>query len=179
MDTLALILSSQTPPPFIYIHHPHHPTTSLEWPSSIKGYRVDAIECNTPKTIWSAIISRLEGGDAGLVDSMDTFLRRLRLLAPAQAPGQYGNGNASSKTPKANGSVRAKGKGKEMKLINGHSNMNERGLCVVITKAERLPRVFGQNWTVMTRIAELVGPSRAESWIYVVESRSSFRLEYL
>lgn len=116
---------------------------------------MDAIECNTPKTIWSAIISRLEGGDAGLMDSMDTFLRRLRLISRARGSVQ----NSTSKTSKVNGSARAKGKGKELEsgLGNGHSNMDERGMCVVITKAERLPRVFGQNWTVMTRLAELVG----------------------
>lgn len=134
MDTLELLLGSPTPPPFIFVHHPHHPTTSLRWPEQIKRYRIDAIECHTPKLLWSAVISRLEGSDAGLVDSMDTFLRRLRAL----------------KRP------HAKGKGKERAVPNGHAHEDEGGLCIVITKAERLPRVLGQTWTAMTRLAELV-----------------------
>ena len=153
MDTLALLVQTATPPPFIYIHHPHHPTTSLEWPATIKGYRVDAIECHSPKMMWSAIISRLEGGDGGMVDSMDAFLRRLR------AVGQEGTSTSTSRTTTANGSARSKGKGKEKELMNGHRNgsIQEVGMSVIITKAERLPKVFGQNWTVMTRLSELVG----------------------
>lgn len=138
MDTLDLLVSSSTPPPFIFIHHPHHPTTSLDWPDRIKRYRIDAIECHTPKLLWSAIISRLEGRDAGLVDSMDTLLRCLRGV----------------KRPLANGTSKAKGK--ERAIPNGHSSGDGAGLCILITKAERLPRVLGQTWTALTRLAELV-----------------------
>lgn len=142
MDTLELLVSSPTPPPFVFVHHPHHATTSLEWPDRIHRYRIDAVECHTPKLLWSAIVSRLEGKDAGLVDSMDAFLRRLRGI----------------KRIIANGT--SKGKGKEKAVVNGDSHEGS-GLVIVITKAERLPRVLGQTWTAMTRLSELVCDCRA------------------
>jgi hypothetical protein len=89
---------------------------------------------------------------------MDTFLRRLRALG-------HDSQSKVSKASKStvNGSVKGKGKGKEKEtpipMSNGDNNArgDGRGMCVVITKAERLPKVMGQNWTVMTRLAELVG----------------------
>jgi hypothetical protein len=45
-----------------------------------------------------------------------------------------------------NGKGKAKGKGKE----------KEGAVSIVITKAERLPRIMGSGWAVMTRLAELV-----------------------
>jgi origin recognition complex subunit 5 len=133
MDTLALLLAAPCPPPFIYLHHPHCPTSSLEFPET--STRVDAIECHTPKLLWSAIISKLEGRDAGLIDTLDTFVRRLR-------SSHIDNG--------VNGKVKGKGKGKE-------KEKEEKGaVSIVITKAERLPRVMGSGWAVMTRLAELV-----------------------
>jgi hypothetical protein len=94
---------------------------------------VDGIECHTPKLLWSAIISRLEGKDGGLVDSLDTFIRRLR---------SHRNGG------EINGKGKSKGKGKEKE--------KEGAVSIVITKAERLPRIMGSGWAVMTRLAELV-----------------------
>jgi len=128
MDTLALLLSTPVPPPFIYIHHPHCPTSSLDFPDV--SVKVDGVECHTPKLLLSAIISRLEGKDGGLVDTLDTFIRRLRV---------YSGGDGKSK---------AKGKGKERE--------KDGVVSIVITKAERLPRVLGSGWAVMTRLAELV-----------------------
>jgi origin recognition complex subunit 5 len=129
MDTLALLLSTPSPPPFIYIHHPHSPTSSLEFPEV--SAKVDGIECYTPKLLWSAIISRLEGKDGVLVDSLDTFIRRLR---------------SHRNEGEINGKSRGKGKGRE----------KEEAVSIVITKAERLPRIMGSGWAVMTRLAELV-----------------------
>jgi hypothetical protein len=65
------------------------------------------------------------------VDSLDTFIRRLR---------SHRNGG------EMNGKGKAKGKGKE----------KEGAVSIVITKAERLPRIMGSGWAVMTRLAELV-----------------------
>jgi hypothetical protein len=45
-----------------------------------------------------------------------------------------------------NGKGKGKGKGKE----------KEGAVSIVITKAERLPRIMGSGWAVMTRLAELV-----------------------
>jgi hypothetical protein len=89
---------------------------------------VDGIECHTPKLLWSAIISRLEGKDGGLVDSLDAFIRRLKTYQGGEMKGK------------------GKGKGKE----------KEGAVSIVITKAERLPRIMGSGWAVMTRLAELV-----------------------
>lgn len=133
MDTLSLLLSTPVPPSFIYIHHPHCPTSSLEFPEV--SAKVDGIECHTPKLLLSAIISRLEGRDGGLVDTLDTFFRRLRTS-------QGGDGK-----------VKGKGKGK------GKEKEREGAVSIVITKAERLPRVLGSGWAVMTRLAELVSLS--------------------
>lgn len=151
METLSLLLSSPTPPPFIYLHHPHHPTTSIAWPGSAKRCKIDAIECHNPKLLWSAIVSKLEDHDAGLIDSMDTFLRRLRALGHPQA---RVNGVVNGTKGKGKG----KGKERETTMGNGHTAGEGKSLYVIITKAERLPRVLGQNWTVMTRLAELVCP---------------------
>lgn len=129
MDTLSLLLSTPSPPPFIYVHHPHSPTSSLAFPGV--SAKVDGIECHTPKLLWSAVISRLEGKDGGVIDSLDTFIRRLR---------------SNRDEVEINGKGKSKGKGKE----------KEGPVSIVITKAERLPRIMGSGWAVMTRLAELV-----------------------
>jgi hypothetical protein len=135
MDTLELLLSTPSPPPFIYIHHPHQPTSSLTLTLPPASARVDAIECHTAKLLWSTIISRLEGKDAGVVDSLDMFIRRLRVFAEGSESGKGKN----------------KGKGKEREAGKRFS--------IVVTKAERLPKVMGSGWAVTTRLAELVSPS--------------------
>jgi len=65
------------------------------------------------------------------VDSLDTFIRQLR--------SQHVEGGNDGRS---NG----KGKAKE----------KEGAVSIVITKAERLPRIMGSGWAVMTRLAELV-----------------------
>jgi origin recognition complex subunit 5 len=135
MDTLALVLSTPSPPAFIYIHHPHQPTSSVALNLPPASARVDAIECHTAKLLWSTIISRLEGKDAGVVDSLDMFIRRLRIFA------------------EGTGEVKGRGKGKEKEREDG------KRFSIVVTKAERLPKVMGSGWAVMTRLAELVSPS--------------------
>jgi origin recognition complex subunit 5 len=143
MDTLTLLVLTPLPPPFIYIHHPHQPTTSLSLPSSTNQARVDAIECYTPKILWSAIVSRLEGKDAGLIDNLDTFIRRLKGAGQA---GWRPDGNTKK-------SLKGKEKEKAKEVDEGR-----RAMSIVITKAERLPKIMGSGWAVMTRLSELVGP---------------------
>lgn len=147
MDTLALLLSTPSPPPIIYVHHPHQPTSSLSLP--VVSARVDAIECHTAKLLWSTIISRLEGKDAGLVDSLDSFIRRLRVFAEGVAEGKG----------------RGKGKGREKE----REREGGKQVSIVVTKAERLPRVMGSGWSVMTRLAELVSHRTAMTvlrWVH-------------
>lgn len=67
------------------------------------------------------------------MDSLDTFIRRLRL---------------HRNEGEMNGKGKGKGKGKEKE--------KEGAVSIVITKAERLPRIMGSGWAVMTRLAELV-----------------------
>lgn len=142
METLDLLLSSsRTPPAFVYLHHPHQPTSSLKWPARGRICKVDAVESCTPKLLWSAIISRLEGKDAGVMDTMDMFLRALRTL------------QATSTAKSATGKDKGKGKAKAATALELEP------VCIVITKAERLPKVLGHHWTALTRLAELVSPS--------------------
>jgi len=67
------------------------------------------------------------------VDSLDTFIRRLR-------------------SHRNEGEINGKGKGKG----KGKDQEKEGAVSIVITKAERLPRIMGSGWAVMTRLAELV-----------------------
>ena len=68
------------------------------------------------------------------MDSLDSFIRRLKVFAEAPAEGKG----------------RGKGKGREKEREGGKQ------VSIVVTKAERLPKVMGSGWSVMTRLAELV-----------------------
>lgn len=65
---------------------------------------------------------------------MDSFIRRLKVFA---------EGVAEVKG-------RSKGKGREKEREGGKQ------VSIVVAKAERLPKVMGSGWSVMTRLAELV-----------------------
>lgn len=69
-----------------------------------------------------------------MVDSLDSFIRTLRVFA---------EGASEVKG-------RGKGKGREKEREGGKQ------VSIVVTKAERLPKVMGSGWSVMTRLAELV-----------------------
>lgn len=82
-----------------------------------------------------------------MVDSLDSFIRRLRVFAEGAAE------------------VKGRGKGK------GRDKEREGGkqVSIVVTKAERLPKVMGSGWSVMTRLAELVSHRNAMTvfrWVH-------------
>ena len=127
-DTLHNVLSSPNAPPFIYLHHPHHPTTSAvpAFPSRCLVAHVDAIEHHNPRLLYSGVINKLAPSDEeGEINTWDGFARRLREF------GRKGNGK---------------------RQVDGE----ERQVVVVITKAEKLRTVLGGGWAVITRLAELV-----------------------
>ncbi|WWC70029.1 uncharacterized protein I206_103973 [Kwoniella pini CBS 10737] len=155
---LDTTLSNPPYPSLVYLHHPHHSSTSLEFPlnsnSNTKYARIDTIEYNTPKLFFSGILNKLSDEKDGIeVQSFDGFAVRLRGWHNSQA----------------HNSVKEKGKGKAKINGNGHINGHSNGsaslheetedlsIAIVITKAERLRLVLGNGWSVITRLNELLG----------------------
>jgi origin recognition complex subunit 5 len=149
-EILRTLLSSPHAPSFIYLHHPHTPTSALDFeiPSNVRLARIDAIEHYNPRLLYSGIISQL-GGDAGEISTWDGLVRALRDVVGERDEKGKGKG-------KGKGKARMNGNG----LATGHEEEGERRVVVVITKAERLRNVLGGGWSVITRLAELV------SWLY-------------
>ncbi|ORY21095.1 origin recognition complex subunit 5 C-terminus-domain-containing protein [Naematelia encephala] len=142
-DTIGTLLASPYPPPFIHLHHPHHPPSlALASPSDLPAHclqaRVDAIEHHTPRLFYSGILTRLGSVDTGEVSTWDEFVRRLKGCWTCR-----------------------KGKGK----VNGHRHAEKdhgeessTAFVLVITKAERLRQVLGGGgWAALTRLSELSG----------------------
>ncbi|WWD17262.1 hypothetical protein CI109_101700 [Kwoniella shandongensis] len=140
-STLQTLLSHAPAPQFIYLHHPHHPSTQLPpIPESCHVARIDTVEYHTPRLLLSGILNKFSGGadDVGEVNTWDGFSLKLREWW----------------------SVRKNRKGKGKAIGNSEVNGNARGeemLVVMITKAERLRLVLGNGWTVITRLSELTG----------------------
>ncbi|EIW70339.1 hypothetical protein TREMEDRAFT_68006 [Tremella mesenterica DSM 1558] len=61
--TLHALLSNPYSPPFIYIHHPHHPSSSpsvlSSFPPNCLVTKVDGVEHHTPRLLYSSILSQL------------------------------------------------------------------------------------------------------------------------
>ncbi|WRT66411.1 uncharacterized protein IL334_003367 [Kwoniella shivajii] len=142
-SSLFRFLSCTPSPSFIYLHHPHHPSTSLPpLPSDGAIAKLDAVEHNTPRLLLSGILNKL--GQEEEVNTFDGFAIRLR---------SWWNDR----------SHRGKGKGKSKTKINGHTSgydgydVDEEQVIIMITKAERLRLVLGNGWSIITRLAELTG----------------------
>ncbi|WWC62008.1 uncharacterized protein I303_104595 [Kwoniella dejecticola CBS 10117] len=165
MSDITTILSNPPIPPFVYLHHPHHSSTSLDLSSSSSsstnsssGYgsstriaRIETVEYHTPKLLLSGILDKLsDDKDEVEVQTFDGFAVKLRTWYSAQFQPMNGN-------------VAIKGKGKAKAKVNGHGDYGREGkegdlsVVVVITKAERLRLVLGDGWSVITRLTELVG----------------------
>jgi len=142
MDTNDTLFSSSSAPPFIYLHHPHHPSSSAvpELPTRCMVAHLDAIEHHTPRLLLSGALNRLDPDGEGEVSTWDGFSRRLREIWTKS---------------------RSKGKG-EADETDETEGGKERRVILIITKAERLRTVLGRNWAVITRLAELVRPLRSE-----------------
>lgn len=177
-ETLTTLLSSPAPPPFIHLHHPHHPAAYAVPPLPARCVlaRLDAVEHHSPRLLFSGILHRvseaLGAGDVGEVTAWDGFARALREMWDHRDGRSRVNGSA---TAKGVGTGKGKGKEKEKDRLangsghaqgNGHGHENggveiggieqEKTVVIVVTKAERLRTVLGAGWAVMTRLAELV-----------------------
>ncbi|WVR07082.1 hypothetical protein IAU60_004121 [Kwoniella sp. DSM 27419] len=142
-SNLEALLDHSPSPSFIYVHHPHHPSTSLPIPPGLVSAQIDLVEYHTPRLLLSGIGSRITGQDAE-ISTFDGLSLKLRT---------WWNGRSLK--------ARAKGKAK----INGDAEgvmgdiMEEKEdqVILVFTHAERFRLVLGTGWSVMTRLAELTG----------------------
>jgi origin recognition complex subunit 5 len=129
--------------PFIWVHHPHTPSPLLDLPNSSDSIVLDAIEYHTPRLLYSGIVYKLDNA-MGEVTTLDALTRALKQVVAMRS--------TSSST------VKGKRKAREMEngQANGHSAMSH-GISITVLHAERLRTVLGTGWTVITRLAELVG----------------------
>ncbi|WVW83954.1 hypothetical protein I302_105977 [Kwoniella bestiolae CBS 10118] len=150
--TLDMLISHRPTPSFIYLHHPHHSSTSLPLPASSSSsssstiIKIDVVEYNTPRLFFSGVLNRLGANEEGQgeVQTFDGFSQRIRAWY----------------TNRAGSENKSKGKGKaKVNGTNGHleESGDERGFVLVVTRSERLRMVFGNGWSLITRLAELTG----------------------
>lgn len=140
---LATLLSGPVPVPFVYLHHPHHPTSTIfreALPSNCIITQVDTIELYSARLLFSGILYRLakilgRKDEIGELGNWDSFVRTLKMV-----------------WDEPEGKMNGKGKGKQ-KATDMEA---DRRLVIVITKSERLKNVLGPGWSVMTRLAEMV-----------------------
>lgn len=147
MDTLSTLLSFSSAPPFIYLHHPHHPTTAIQptLPDRCSVAHLDAIEYHSSRLFYAGGLAKVSaalavtrktgirhdpGGDGREVLTWDGFAKGLRSLWAKHA----GKGKSPSRS----------------------GDEDEGQIVLLITKAERLKGVLGQAWTALTRMKELV-----------------------
>ena len=130
-ESLTTLLSSPHAPPFFYLHHPHHPSTSAvpRLPTRCIVAHLDAIEHSSPRLFYSGALSKYGRDEEGEVSNWDGFSRGLK-------------------------EIWAKAKGKRKSDIMEDGGMNQ--MVLIITKAERLRTVLGAGWAVITRLAEMV-----------------------
>lgn len=140
-ECLKTLLSVPSAPSFIYLHHPHHSSLSLPLPFGQKHLvKIDTIEHHTARLLLSGILLRLTGEDedVGEAKTWDEFSLGLKRWW-------------CDKVYLADG----KSKGRQTETY-AKDEAQERSLVLVITHAERLNTVMGNNWPVIVRLAELV-----------------------
>lgn len=152
-DQLEALISYPGSVPFIHVHHPHHPASSLDLPSAPHIARLDAIEYHKPTLLYTGILHGL-GSECEELTTWDSFGRAIR--EHLSAGKRQGKGKGKRKADDMeNGD-----EGAQHGTANSHGRQSgARGAVVVITHAERLRTVLGTGWTVITRLAELVGCS--------------------
>lgn len=154
---LSTLFNIPHAPGFIYLQHPHTPTSSsvpTPSPGSIQA-QVSAIEYNTARLLYSGILHRIAISigttwTGGEVRTWEGFSRGLKTLWDGL------NSQGRSRRP-VKGSK--KGKEKEVAPIEaevGGTGEERLNWVVLVTHAERLPRILGPQWSVLTRLAELV-----------------------
>lgn len=182
---LVELLSVPRPPAFLCLHHPHHTScadidlTSLH---RCQAVRVDAIECHTPRLLYSTILDRfrfalgVEGKEeaAREITTWDELSRGMRTAWQDSMRSRAGPSNrkstASTRAPKG------KGKGVEPQ-IDAKLEETDDHVALIVTHAERLSRVLGYLWSGLTRMKELVsrrfaGPREGDNLTLI---RSAFQ----
>lgn len=180
---LSTLLSTPYAAGFIYLHHPHTPTSaSIPRPSpsaSLVQAQISAIEYNNAKLLYSGILHRMAASTGtewtgGEVRTWDGFSRGLRSLKAGTA-GQASASGGSTGREKGAKTVKGSRKGKEKEVVNEDKEDGSEGIkeelnwVVLITHAERLPRILGSQWAVITRLSELVSlpsPTRHPNCFY-------------
>jgi origin recognition complex subunit 5 len=167
---LEALISYPGSVPFIHIHHPHHPTTSLDLPSAPHIARLDAIEYHTPRLLYTGILHAL-GSETEELATWDSFARALRdHLSTSKSKGKGKGKRKADDMENASSSV-------HNGVANGHEGHEEvEGAVVIITHVERLRTVLGNGWTVMTRLTELVGYFVFQSDLADVQSGANVTL---
>ncbi|KAK6910049.1 hypothetical protein I203_104078 [Kwoniella mangroviensis CBS 8507] len=167
-STLEMLLSTSPAPSLIYLHHPHHSFTSLPLPSFSTSsssstssstntlFKIDTVEYNTPRLFFSGILNKLDpiGEGQEEIQTFDGFAQRLKLWNQASTSASTSKGKGKAKA-KASPGTKVNGNG-----TNGHleeQDEHSRIIVLLITRAERLRLVFGNGWSLMTRLAELTG----------------------
>ncbi|KAL1411514.1 hypothetical protein Q8F55_002475 [Vanrija albida] len=139
MDTLATLLAH--PPPLVYLHHPHHASSSVRAALPAGAVLADCVELHSPRLVYAAVVARLAatlgGGEQGEVATWDAFVRALRAVWAARGAQQNGS---------------RKGKGRAVDAADA-----DNAFTIVFTRAERLRAVLGENWPALTRLSELSG----------------------
>ena len=145
---LVNLLSTSLSPPFIYLHHPHHPASQVipSLPSNKRVAQLDTIEHHTAKLLLSGALIRFSRDEQEDIEAAtwDDFTRRLREIHTGKGKGK------------------GKGKRKAVDLEDSDGQVLDRSFVLIITKAERLRLIFGGGWAVITRVAELVSFVLAE-----------------
>lgn len=163
------LLTVPRPPAFVYLHHPHHASCAdidLSSVDKCQTFRVDAIECHTPRLLYSSILDRLrsvlgvEGSEeaAREITTWDELARGMRTAWQDAMRSKAGpssrKATASSRTPKG------KGKGVEQQTGTKLEDTDDH-VSLLVMHAERLSRVLGYLWSSLTRMTELVSSRSA------------------
>ncbi|WVQ99429.1 hypothetical protein IAU59_006564 [Kwoniella sp. CBS 9459] len=180
---LDTILSHPPCPSLVYLHHPHHPSTSLPplatsssaastssaTPGRTRSISIDTVEYHTPRLFLSGILTNFaeDEHDVNTFDSFNLALREWWNKQSGLSGSGRGSGSGSGSGGKGKAKAKAEGNGNQDQLevpvqngngTNANDHFEETGHLVIrITKAERLRSVLGNGWSVVTRLSELCG----------------------
>ncbi|TXT08935.1 hypothetical protein VHUM_02409 [Vanrija humicola] len=133
MDTLATLLAHDGAPALVYLHHPHHTSSSVRASLPPTSAVADAVELHTPRLLYAAVLRRVSASlgheREGEVAKWDAFVRGLREVWAARGKGRA--------------------------VDNADADGNSDHLTLVFFRAERLKTVLGPTWTALTRLSEL------------------------
>ncbi|ORX36634.1 origin recognition complex subunit 5 C-terminus-domain-containing protein [Kockovaella imperatae] len=154
-EELRTLLSHPHAPPFVFLHHPHHPVTSLrpDLPARCTILHLDLVEHFNARIFYSSAVRQLDPGQTGDISSWDGFVQELS-GAWHRRQGSRTLTNGTSKTVDRKGKSKAEQPSGE--LVNGHAEEEDGQIVLIICHAEKLRSVLGSHWPVVTRLPELV-----------------------